>query len=200
LDSAEVICLATGTQCLSGYYYSLSGQSLHDCHAVVLARRCLIKYLYEQLLASINKETSIFIMNELKHTFNLSEDITFHLYMNTTPCGEAQTFDFTGLRDFYDHLEPVLQYKPGTGVKSIPVTEFSYYGVAQGERIIMMSCSDKLTRWNILGLQGNLLSNFVRPIYLDSISIGSLFQETHMKQTIYGRIMNNICCFPQYYR
>lgn len=38
-----------------------------------------------------------------------------------------------------------------------------------------MSCSDKICMWNLLGLQGALLSQFVMPIYLNSILIGDDF-------------------------
>jgi len=37
-----------------------------------------------------------------------------------------------------------------------------------------MSCSDKIASWNVLGLQGALLSQFVEPLYLKYIIIGDL--------------------------
>lgn len=61
-------------------------------------------------------------------------------------------------------------------------------GVLQGERLRTMSCSDKLCRWNILGVQGALLSNFLEPVYLQSVVLGSLYHYEHMSRAMYQRL------------
>jgi len=204
LRSAEVICLATGTKCLSGNNLSLSGESLHDCHAEILTRRCLLKFFYKELMESVKGLPSIFISDDKKCKFKLAEDIAFHLYINTAPCGEARVFSFCDTEQQSNRLNRGLlrsKIENGAGTVSVFGREVQTYdGVAQGERLVTMSCSDKLTRWNVLGLQGNLLSNFVEPIYLESISIGSMFNINHMKRTIYGRIENSIDKLPQNYK
>ena len=60
--------------------------------------------------------------------------------------------------------------------------------VLQGERLRTMSCSDKLCRWNILGIQGALLSNFLEPVYLQSVVLGSLYHYEHMSRAMYHRL------------
>lgn len=77
-----------------------------------------------------------------------------------------------------------------------PTTSF----YPQGERLLTMSCSDKVAKWNVVGLQGALLSNFIEPIYLDSIVLGSLFHPDHLYRAVCGRIENTIHALPPPYR
>lgn len=51
-------------------------------------------------------------------------------------------------------------------------------GVLQGERLLTMSCSDKILRWNVLGIQGSLLATIIEPIYLNTIVIGNCSDKT----------------------
>jgi len=49
VKEAQVICVSTGTKCINGEYMSDRGLALNDCHAEIVARRSLIRFLYSQL-------------------------------------------------------------------------------------------------------------------------------------------------------
>ena len=61
-------------------------------------------------------------------------------------------------------------------------------GIIQGERLLTMSCSDKLARWNVVGVQGAILSHIIDPIYLKTLVIGSVFHKAHLERAVHGRI------------
>ena len=50
---ANVVCIATGSKCISGGNLSMHGRTLNDCHAEILARRCLVRFLYDQVLLNL---------------------------------------------------------------------------------------------------------------------------------------------------
>lgn len=71
-------------------------------------------------------------------------------------------------------------------------------GIIGGERLYTMSCSDKLARWNVLGIQGSLLSLYIDPIYYKSIIIGAMYHEQHLTRALYTRV-SGIANLPEPY-
>ncbi|XP_055682073.1 double-stranded RNA-specific editase Adar isoform X2 [Lutzomyia longipalpis] len=215
LNQAKVISVSTGTKCVNGEYISVSGSAVNDCHAEIVSRRCLVDYLYGQLMMHLNDETasdSIFVRpTKQGELYQLKDNIQFHLYINTAPCGDARIFspheeDATLGIDKHPNRKArgQLRTKIESGEGTIPVKNSdgiqTWDGVLQGQRLLTMSCSDKIAKWNVLGVQGALLASIIQPIYLTSIVLGSLLHPAHMYRAVCGRIENSIQNLPPPYQ
>ncbi|XP_019354167.1 double-stranded RNA-specific editase B2 [Alligator mississippiensis] len=216
LDSrqAQVIVLSSGTKCINGEYINDQGLVVNDCHAEIVARRAFVHFLYSQLELHLSKrredwERSIFV--RLKEGgYRLKENILFHLYVSTSPCGDARlnspyeiTTDLNSSKHIVRKYRGHLRTKIESGEGTIPVRRHNavqtWDGVLLGEQLITMSCTDKIARWNILGLQGALLSYFIEPTYLHSIIVGSLYHTGHLSRVMSHRI-ESIGQLPASYR
>ena len=53
-----------------------------------------------------------------------------------------------------------------------------------------MSCSDKIAKWNALGIQSALMSNLLidGPIYLETITVGRKFSQVHCERALCCRL------------
>ncbi|KAM7133500.1 double-stranded RNA-specific editase 1 isoform 1-T3 [Molossus nigricans] len=204
VKDAKVICVSTGTKCINGEYMSDRGLALNDCHAEIISRRSLLRFLYTQLELYLNnkddQKKSIFQKSE-RGGLRLKDTVQFHLYISTSPCGDARIFsphepilEEPADRHPNRKARGQLRTKIESGEGTIPVRSNAsiqtWDGVLQGERLLTMSCSDKMARWNVVGIQGSLLSIFVEPIYFSSIILGSLYHGDHLSRAMYQRISN----------
>lgn len=92
LDNIEIVSIGTGTKCINGDHISMCGATVTDFHAEVIARRCFKDFLYTNI-ENILKGDSGDSMKE-HGKFCLKPGIRFHLYINTTPCGDGRIFCF----------------------------------------------------------------------------------------------------------
>jgi len=204
LENGTVVAVTTGTKCIDGGSLSLNGLALNDCHAEILATRCLRDYLYFQLeclqhaYSEEEKADIVFDKEEDSHFYKLKEDIRFHLYISTSPCGDARIFCPRGLEEDEENdsvadqhpqrkNRGVLRSKIEAGEGTIPVSNLgvgiqTWDSIITGNPLYTMSCSDKVCRWNVLGMQGALLSTLIRPIYYSSIVLGSLHHHEHFRR------------------
>lgn len=197
----EVIALTTGTKVLGGEFLSIDGKAVNDSHAEVQIRRCIIRFLYGQLKALGDKRCSVLELKEGK--YRLKDEFSLHLYINTAPCGDARIFSPKQEGDQAQVLEGdthpnrinrgQLRTKIESGEGTIPILTpaealLTWDGIMAGQRLRTMSCSDKLCRSNVLGLQGSLLSHLMSPLYYSSIVVGRLFSTSHLSRAIYKRL------------
>uniref|UniRef100_A0A4W5K2H0 Adenosine deaminase RNA specific n=1 Tax=Hucho hucho TaxID=62062 RepID=A0A4W5K2H0_9TELE len=197
-----VVSLGTGNRCVKGEELSLKGDTVNDCHAEIISRRGFIRFLYAELLKHCEgSEDSIFEPAE-ENKLRIKPDTTFHLYISTAPCGDGALFDKSCSEDagdgqghqplFENAKQGKLRTKVENGEGTIPVESSTivptWDGIQHGERLRTMSCSDKILRWNVLGLQGALLSHFLHPIYLASITLGYLYSHGHLTRAVCCRL------------
>ena len=210
----KVVCLATGTKCLDGdtRRRSLPGTLLHDSHAEVLARRGLIYWILDQINLVSKGEISSFISKCPDGKYEWIKKWKIGMLSTQLPCGDATIFVKPSEND-EDECEPECKRQKldmnRTGAKVItgegdeeadprlPGPEYHRVGglrtkPGRGERTLSLSCSDKILKWNILGLQGSLCSHLLRDnIYLDCfVIVGSTFNKASLQRAFYDRLIN----------
>jgi len=198
LDRFEVLCMGTGTKCIGGESLCTSGKSLNDCHAEIIACRGFRQFLYDQLELAMKGKESCLAKVPKSRFFKLKPGLCLYLYINSAPCGDGRVYNMTAAAS-NNRTIGMLRTKIENGQGTVPVPESGIQtmdGILAGERVLTMSCSDKIMKWNVLGLQGSLLTHFLKPVYLKGIIIGEQYNYQHLLRSLYSRV-ESVSKLPQ---
>lgn len=227
---------SVGTKCIGRDALSPNGDILNDSHAEVMCRRGFLRYIYSEISKHNEKKLSIFTYNAETKKFELSSNVSYHLFTTHAPCGDASIFKYASTVgqpiddiDFEpqskkskvqlgddDTIGGLLHDDHFTGAKLIPNNfDVPLDLMAQdsgqlrtkpgrGVRTLSMSCSDKMARWNVMGLQGALLHSILtKPIYIDSIILcGEQCDIDALERAMWKRWLSCIpnITLPQHFR
>ena len=165
--TAKIIVVTSGSNFILNEDKLFDSESVRDCHAEVLARRGLVLFLLREIPKAQLQSSEVMICRNGKH--HIRPNIKFHLYISTVPCGD-------GRKDGH------LSYRMADGEGNVYET--------RPNRLYKMSCRDKIALWNVVGVQGALLSQLIaEPVFLSSIIVEDLDpSKESLKRAFFNRI------------
>lgn len=209
----QVVAFGTGNCCISKDSLTTDGRCIIDSYAVPMARRALLKYFFQEMKSywEGSKILSIFEqVSEKSQILKLKDHITLHLFLTDPPSGDygyyvdqrsctplpedkqALVMQGAHFPKFSDDLPGWLNTKNEDG-EVLPVEEDqscrqTLEELQGDETLLVMTCSDKLLLWNVVGIQGALFSNYMIPTYISSITVGRQYDHGHFSRAVCCRV------------
>lgn len=199
------VSLGTGNRTVNGDNINFEGKTVNDSHAEITARRGLRRFLWKQLRFVYGKEENsmpfdVILEESSSGLYKVNHRVRIHLFISTAPCGDSAIFPISEATQSMEHITehtPTMEnekqgllrskMESGQGTNPTIVNEdpLTIDGLMMGDqRLKTMSCSDKVSRWNVLGLQGCLLSEFLEPVYMSSLTLGCLYHHGHLSRAV----------------
>ncbi|KAF7776109.1 hypothetical protein Agabi119p4_4502 [Agaricus bisporus var. burnettii] len=200
----KVISLSTGTKCMPAIKYSPRGELVHDSHAEVLARRGAARWLLEEIgRISDSREyisewltrtdTTPSIDPDQPPRYKLRDGVEVNMYISTLPCGDASMGYLASIQDktmaalksinTFPVLAPHQASRGRDNYNRLGVLR-TKPGRADSPPALSMSCSDKIAKWSVLGIQGSFGAKFLEPVYISEVVIGEVPLEQELRSVV----------------
>ena len=189
--------MTTGNRCV-GHYRQGNSNTVVDCHAEILIRRCFKRFLYNELLHLKETQISEYLQpsSVAPGKYQLDSAATLHLVVSQTPCGDASIYATAALPPSsttttttttstifnWTGAKPVVPTDDTRECQKVGClrTKSSRSDALRERQTSSMCCSDKLGMWCHVGIEGALLSDFIDSVWLSSVVLvlGHMCEET----------------------
>ncbi|KAF5333841.1 hypothetical protein D9758_017431 [Tetrapyrgos nigripes] len=184
VSNVKIISITTGTKCLPMSRYPLHGEALHDSHAEILAQRGAVRWVLDEIIRETEGgyPKSEWISRQPEGgKYALKDGGKLCFDTSTRYLAAFQDPEMAALKNSQHTAAPTSTSSSSISTHSRGRNNYSLYsalrtkpGRADSPPTLCMSCSDKLAMWNVLGIQGALGAEVMKPLYFDEVVVGEV--------------------------
>ena len=196
----ECVALGTGGKCLSKNKVDENGLKVRDSHAEIVCKRSFQRFLLQEILKCKRKLPSIVVNDHGRYKIN--DCIEFFFYCSMPPCGDASMQDLEQSQTCNERLlnERKRQKFLDTHHQDQNIVirgrlDYTKIGALRTKpsrldavETLSMSCSDKLAKYNYLGLGGAFVSYHLGPVYMKMMVFGGTNDIYNLERSLVQRI------------